>query len=53
MTNAERFQKAVQAVLSIPPEKAAEINRQTKQEYEARRDEAVKRPPESKPQRDE
>jgi hypothetical protein len=36
MTNAERFQKAVQAVLSIPPDQVEKINRHTRQEYEAR-----------------
>ena len=34
MTAAERFQKAVQAILSVPPERAEEINRQVEHEYE-------------------
>ena len=38
MTDAERFQKAMQAILSVPPERAEEINRQTRQEYEKRKD---------------
>ena len=44
MTNPERFQKAVQAILTIPPEQTAQINRQTEQEYEAGRDGSVERP---------
>ena len=28
MTNAERFHKAMQAILSVPPEQVEEINRQ-------------------------
>ena len=34
VTEAERFQKAMQAILSVPPERAEDINRQTRQEYE-------------------
>ena len=30
MTAAERFQKAVKAILSVPPERAEEINSQTR-----------------------
>ena len=30
MTDAERFQKAMRAILSVSPERAEEINRQTK-----------------------
>lgn len=37
MTDAERFQKAMQAILSVPPERAEEINRQTRLEYEKRK----------------
>jgi hypothetical protein len=37
MTEAERFQKAVQAILSVSPERADEINRQTRREYENRK----------------
>ncbi len=47
MTNAERFNLAIKAALSLPPEEVKEINRQTRQDYEARRS-AKKRPPTQK-----
>ena len=37
MTKAERFQKAMEAILSVPPERSEEINRQTRAEYENRK----------------
>ena len=43
MTDAERFQKAMQAILSVPPERAEEINRQTRAEYEKGRSEPDRR----------
>ena len=33
MTNAERFHKAMQSILSVPPEKVEEINRETQAAY--------------------
>lgn len=33
MTEAERFQKAVKAILAVPSERAAEINRETEAAY--------------------
>ena len=35
MTDAERFEKAMQAILSVPPERAKEINRLTEADYAA------------------
>ena len=35
MTDAERFQKAMQAILSVPPERAEEIKRETQTAYVA------------------
>lgn len=35
MTNAERFQNALQSILSTPPEKVEEINRQAEADYKA------------------
>ena len=37
MTAAERFQKAVKAILSVPPERAEEINSQTRADYKVRK----------------
>ena len=35
MTNAERFQKALQAILSTPPDQVEQINQQVKDDYAA------------------
>ena len=35
MTDAERFQKAMQAILSVPPKEVEEINRQVAADYSA------------------
>ena len=35
MTNAERFEKALQAIFSMPPERVEQINRQAKDDYSA------------------
>ena len=35
MTEAERFQKALQTILSPPPEQVEQINQQAKEDYAA------------------
>ncbi|MCY4482572.1 MAG: hypothetical protein OXC12_06830 [Spirochaetaceae bacterium] len=35
MTNAERFQKALQTIFSTPPEQVEQINQQAKDDYAA------------------
>lgn len=35
MTNAERFQKALQTILSTPPDQVEQINQQAKDDYAA------------------
>ena len=35
MTDAERFEKALQAIFAVPPEQAAEINQQSESDYSA------------------
>ena len=35
MTNAERFQKALETILSTPPEQVEQINQQAKDDYAA------------------
>ena len=35
MTNAERFEQALRSILSTPPEKVEEINRQVEADYKA------------------
>lgn len=42
MTNAERFQKALQTIISTPPEQVEQINQQAKDDYAAFRRREVK-----------